>query len=1020
MVARLMIAMVLLMPRLASGERLPIRRYTTEDGLPSDRVQVVMRDSSGFMWMGTGVGLSRFDGYGFTNYTLDQGVPGPGVTCLTETADGTIWAGTTAGLTRLAPGGNRFEVVHVGDDVVMAVFEDHAARLWVGTTDGLYWIERDGRLATARPVELSASISGEGRGVLSFAEDRDDSLWIGTVLGLVRRRPDGTVERYQVTDLEPGDDRIFRLLVDHDGRLWVGHVDLGVLVVRPPPPGARLIADGDNLIAAAARQGPPLGDDHRVRWPIAAGDMRHLTTAEGLAGNWVRNSIFAAEDGAIWIGSLGLSRITTDGQVTAFSPAQGVVDTSLLPSAEDSAGNLWIGTTSSGVLRLARGGMVTYDEHDGLRGTDISSVFDDGELSVVGINVGAGIETWIHRFDGTSFVGVQPRLPCKPGWGWNQIIHRSRDGDWWIPSSCGLAHFPAVDRIEALATTDPVFYRQVGGVGGMDVFRIYGDARGDVWSASYGPTSLVRWDHASATPRRYTESDGVPGSIATSFAEDQGCLFIGFEDGQLARSCDGGTFSRFGAAEGIPAGMLQGLYFDHAGRLWIAASVGGAGRIDDPLAPRPHVRTYITTDGLSSNHVNAITEDLEGKIYLATSHGVDRVDPGTGRVHHYGLADGLATSVVVSAVRDHTGALWFGTLRGLSRLVPIPDHAAPLRVLIVGLDAGGIAHPVAQQGARAVDGIELGPDRNQVEISFVGLSAAIGAPVRYQIKLDGVDTDWSAPIDQRSIRYAGLDAGSYRFEVRALTSDGVSPPATVTFRVLGPIWKRGWFLALTAALLVALGYAIHRWRLARRLEVERVRLRIAVDLHDDVGSSLSRIAILSDVVSREVDAGRPVGERLGEISQTARDLVDTTGDIVWSIDPRRDDLDSLIARFRRFVGDLLDGRAIEWSLTAPPDAARLKLSPEQRRHLFLMLKEAVHNVVRHAACTTVTISIAHVDRDVIAEVADDGRGFVATPAPRGAGLANMRARVAAAGGEVEVASSPGAGTRVRIRMPIRR
>jgi len=141
--------------------------------------------------------------------------------------------------------------------------------------------------------------------------------------------------------------------------------------------------------------------------------------------------------------------------------------------------------------------------------------------------------------------------------------------------------------------------------------------------------------------------------------------------------------------------------------------------------------------------------------------------------------------------------------------------------------------------------------------------------------------------------------------------------------------------------------------------------------------------------------------------------------MVWSIDPRRDDLDSLLARFRRFV-NLLDGKGIEWTLAAPTDAAHLKLSPEQRRHLFLILKEAIHNAVRHAACRQVRISIQHVERDVIAEVIDDGRGFSPVASPRSGGLANMRARVDATGGVLEVISAPEQGTQVRLRMPIER
>lgn len=558
------------------------------------------------------------------------------------------------------------------------------------------------------------------------------------------------------------------------------------------------------------------------------------------------------------------------------------------------------------------------------------------------------------------------------------------------------------------------------------MFRIYGDSHGDLWIASYLPTSLVRWQPTTGQFQRYAIRDGAAEAIATAFAEDaRGCLFIGFEDGQLARSCSAtpgqwGPFDRFGAADGVPAGMIQALFFDHAGRLWIGASLGGAGRIDDASATRLRIQHYGVAEGLSSDRVNAITEDAFGKIYLGTWHGIDRLDPDSGHTHHYGLAEGLASGVVRTATRDRNGDLWFGTLHGLSRLTPVPDHAAPLHILLTGLSVGGIAYPVAEQGQRAIDGLELAPDQNQLEISFVGISAAIGQPLRYQTRLEAVDSEWSTPVEQRSIRYIGLGAGSYRFLVRAISADGVSPSAVVTFRVYAPIWKRTWFIVAAAVLLIALARAVYRWRLRRQLELDRVRLRIAADLHDDVGSSLSKIAILSEVALREVDTERRVTDRLEEISRTARNLVDTAGDIVWSIDPQRDDLASLIARFRRFIGDLFDAKGITWTLAVPPEAGRLKLSPEQRRHLFLMLKEVVNNVVRHAHCRTVWISIAHADRAVLARVRDDGLGFVPDPSSRGGGLANMRARVAASGGEIDVKSAPGQGTRVRIRIPIGR
>jgi signal transduction histidine kinase len=253
-----------------------------------------------------------------------------------------------------------------------------------------------------------------------------------------------------------------------------------------------------------------------------------------------------------------------------------------------------------------------------------------------------------------------------------------------------------------------------------------------------------------------------------------------------------------------------------------------------------------------------------------------------------------------------------------------------------------------------------------------------------------------------------------------------SHPALVSFRILPPVWQRWWFLLLASLGAVGLAYIGYKYRLNQLLELERVRTRIATDLHDDIGSSLSRMAILSEVLKQD-KAVMPAAsvERLTDIAETSRGLVDTMSDIVWSIDPRRDDLRNVIFRVRQFSSDVLEAKKIKWSLEVAPELERIKLTPEQRRHLFLIFKEALTNIARHSNCSTVSLTIGVTHAHLHVEISDDGEGFVPPDSANvgedrfgGHGLTNMRSRAAELGGELKIQSTGGSGTQVHLIVPI--
>jgi signal transduction histidine kinase len=255
--------------------------------------------------------------------------------------------------------------------------------------------------------------------------------------------------------------------------------------------------------------------------------------------------------------------------------------------------------------------------------------------------------------------------------------------------------------------------------------------------------------------------------------------------------------------------------------------------------------------------------------------------------------------------------------------------------------------------------------------------------------------------------------------VRAVDSDGrASPePATVAFAIAAPVWQRWWFLALAALAVAGAAYALYRYRVARLLEVERVRTRIATDLHDDIGANLTRISVLSEVASYRSGGG---DESLASIARISRESVASMGDIVWAINPKRDSFRDLVRRMRELANEALASAGVRLTFSAPDSIDDVRLGHDTRREVFLVYKEAVTNAARHSGCEHAAVRIDLDGRKLALEVSDDGRGFDPSARRGGNGLQNMRRRAAAIGGRLEVRSAPGEGTSVRLEVPLGR
>jgi len=699
----------------------------------------------------------------------------------------------------------------------------------------------------------------------------------------------------------------------------------------------------------------------------------------------------------------------------------GVDGPALADLAEDLSGDLWM----SGPMRLARHGFISYGTSDGLNSNEIKSVFEDRDGRLIAVSRDSR-PRHLNVFDGERFHSVLPRLPGWIHyftWGQNQIHFQDHTGAWWIAAQGGVCRYPKVRRVEELANTLPErIYTTHDGLPGVDIFRLFEDSRGDVWISAIGCASVSRWSRATDRIEVFRQGDGGRGlDTPLAFAEDHtGSVWISFYWHGLARYRNG-RFKVFTTADGLPAGPLPTLLVDHAGRLWMSSG-SGLVRVDDPSAERPQFRFYGLEAGLSSNQVSCIAEDRWGRIYVGSPHGIDRLDPATGRIRQYGESEGLITpGLLAAAHRDRQGNLWFGGAT-LAKFVPEPDSAnlpaPPIRITRIGAPGG--RYPISELGESRVEGIRLRSAENAVQFEFASLNFDVGQNIRFQYKLEGSRQDWSAPTESRTVDYASLSSGSYRFLVRAVNSEGLSSevPASVAFVILPPFWQRWWFVGLVAAALSLAIYGAHEYRLRQLLELERVRTRIATDLHDDIGSSLTQIAILSEVARRDGREQSPSGgEPLERIAELSRGLVDSMSDIVWAINPQRDHLRDLEHRMRRFAADVLAPRDIDLELEVPVRMEDIPLRAEVRRQVFLIFKECIHNVVRHSGCRRVQVAMEYRGHRLLLRLSDDGAGFAAAGVENGHGLDSMRRRAMEIGGKLEIVSQPGGGTRIELEVP---
>lgn len=982
------------------------------------------------------------------NWQSDVGLPDNTVIGITQTPDGFLWVATKTGLVRFD--GVQFRPWSVPTDGTQSggcktVLADRRGRLWVAKDQGVVVCVDQGRATTVVGTDHAAGDFGDR----FMMEDAEGAVWVVYGGGEVLRIQDGRVRSFAEADGLPAGGGC-RLVVDGMGVLWFSRGDW-VGVYREGK--FRPLRELPVRMITGCRSGGIWGYKDGEVWRYTEGDAPVKLGALPADTPLVTPTAFHEDrDGFLWLGTreAGLFRFDHTGVATATMSQQ-----TIHTLVEDREGNLWVGTRGGGLSQLKPGVVDLLAINPATQFTPVDSICQDaaGLMWAVLWPNGEVLRNAGH--------GWTP-LSAKDGWSvrLSKCVATDFQGGVWIGAQYnGLFHWKDGAVTERLSAENGLGVNS-NGTAGNQVNALLPTASGEVWIGTNGPDNrrqvLQCW-RAGQFETFHLPLDSGP--VVTLAIDSAGDCWAATTKGLLLR-VRANKLTDETASSFAGAGAIRCLLGTPDGSLWIGYGGQGLGRLK-----AGRFSHYRMEHGLYDNYISNILPDSHGRLWFAANRGLFCVrekeldDFANGRTKRiwsaaYGRNDGLPQlqagyDAWPGAQRGTDGRLLFAMQSGVAVVDSdnLKDNTEPPPVLIervtvngkivAAYGAGGSLasspSPAPLELCQGDAHLHLAPgQRQQVAFDFTALTFIKPEAIGFKYRLHGLDADWVEAGTRRSASYAQVPPGHYRFQVAACNSDGVwnetgaaleltAEPywwETVWFQVTGTLSAAGLF-----STVILLGWRRRHKRQIERIKMqqatERERARIARDIHDDLGATLTQIAMLSDStgtirLSHE--------DNLGKIHEVALAMTQTMDEIVWVVNPRHDRFDQMVMYLDAYAQEFLESTDLQSSVDFPSPLPQRPTSAQVRHDLFLAFKEALNNLVRHAAARRVRIGLTVQPDGFSLSVEDDGVGFSVDPsaAPRagaGNGLANMCARLAAAGGRCTVDSAPGRGTRVVFELP---
>jgi signal transduction histidine kinase/ligand-binding sensor domain-containing protein len=996
--------------------------WTSDNGLPDSSVTAIAQTPDGYLWMGTYNGLARFDGVQFVDFDPfnTPELKNARVDGLFVDAQGTLWINTHDGsmtswrhgvFTHEWQGGQVSAVFSRSNQTFFALLRGQLVCRTGSSEERTQW----------QSIPLAVPTAGN-----LFRQDSAGVIWYAT--------RDGALERIIGTNSEPfssaaylNGERVNGLTSDGAGRIWVGTEKRLLLWCgdhfedQTPTNGEAVV--NTSFIACTASNGCWVLTDGKVRKCVGRQWVAEADWWQDLGQvNLAFLGAYEDRDGGVWFRNYGrgLFHAKPDGTTQRISAADGLPDDRVSCWFQDLEGNLWVGVDHGGLVRLRQKQFHVIGAAEGLSIPAVSTVCEDSDSNIWIGTFGGGLYRWyrgsLTRFDlseGTykgnffsAYPDTQGRLWLSAG---REDLFLFENGEFSQPVRASFVHGTKV---------------------------ILADHQGRLWIGRQNGLVCVSNDIVVAS---FGARNEFGRQDIRALAEDRtGDIWIGTGDGVLYKFA-GGKITPHPMNDSLPNEPIWSLLPEADGTLWVGTFRGGLLRLKDGKFTR-----YTTEEGLPSDIICQILDDGRGKLWIGSHNGIFCVpknsfkDFDEGKIESlpciaYGLYDGLPTlecseNYQPSCWHGRDGTLWFATVKGLVSVQPaeIPSNRLPPPVVIETVLVDGKLFGTEKP-------LQIPPGRHQLDFHYTALSFAAPDKVRFRYRLEGLDEAWVEADGKRSAHYGPLLPGKYRFQVVACNNDGVwnDEGSSVSLDVLPHFWETWWFdvamtILLAGVVISAVRYAVTR-NLRKKLEqmkqqraIERERERIAKDIHDDLGAGLTQIMLQSALARREPQ--EQTQTHLAQISGTALELVSAMDEIVWAINPENDTLDGLVTYAGKYVEEYVAKAGMRCRLDLPAQVPAMTISAEVRHNLFLAVKEALNNAVKHAQASEISFLLKTQPDGFSFVIRDDGRGLApdvtgAPPADSGRvssghGLRNLVQRMEKIGGTCAIKSERGKGTEV--------
>jgi len=959
------------------------RAWRTDDGLPDNNVEALAQGPDGYLWVATPAGLARFDGIHFAKSPIQN---------LTNSPD------------------QRIRIISCG----------HNGVLWMASDDG--------RIVGLNPDFSTVSIPQAGLPThfpQALAEDKNGGLWLG-YFGSPWTGYSSEVFRVkngQTTEFGPKSGfmagNFHSLVSDEFGNIWLAK---GKEICLLENGRFRPLANAyvTQCLAASHTNAVWLVENGNLLSCDISGTTVDCGTCPGMSG---ADTLALLEDhaGAVWIGTggNGLFRYG-NGSFEKVQTSHPVI----LSLAEDSEGNIWAGTGGGGLDRISAGGI----QLEGLENNQIESICQDGNGILWGATQNGALvsrihDDWIPVFTNASFAGTA------------RCLTAASDGTVWIGLRDGqLVH------LDGTNYTIPRLITHVR----SSVFALLPAPAGDLWVLRRDMIQRLHdGQYRDIIPPKQVQR------ISAITQDNDGNLWIGARG--VVMRFDGMNFTDESSGLPISRHNIECLYTTFDGSVWICCSGVGLLRLTDTSIGKVGL-----DQGLFDDDISQMVADGHGWIWFGSDHGVFKIrqselenamkDPDVHlRPIVYGENEGLssvealsstaAPFVVPRPIVGHDSLVWMLTHTGVIRADPeslsFVSSAPPVLLTRVAMDSQVIA-----SYAGAATGIphhsstftlKLPPSHRHLEFDFTAFHFSAPENIHFRYQLEGFDANWIDAGPERIATYSRLVSGDYQFHVQACIGDGPwsENPTTLAFTVTPFLWDRWWFRIGVLLLFTSSIIAIVRYISFRRLQaemrlieqraaLEKERMRIARDLHDDLGASLNSVALTLDMVQR-LAPPESLNGKIQHCSKMVRQVARSVDEIVWAINPRNDTLRYMVDYISQFAVEYLHAANIPCRVDLPDAIPNRMVSPEARHNLLLIVKEALSNIARHARAREVLLRVAATEKQVAITLQDDGCGFERAPDNASCdGLRNMRHRAEEIGGQFQLESRPGKGTSVGV------